>query len=122
MLACSAMIGGSGNDTLVAGLHGDTMIGGSGADLFTFSGGTNNQPPGQQFLPFPLPPVHFAISAEIDNFSANDKVQLQGYGPDAIAFALSHAVIAAGSTTVTLPDHTTILFQGITNMTAAAFV
>lgn len=57
----------------------------------------------------------------IVGFNAASHVSLQGYAPDTVRSALGSATVA-GSTAITLSDHTTILFQGVTNLTAAAFV
>jgi Ca2+-binding RTX toxin-like protein len=92
-----------------AGVYADanhTMIAGSGADLFAFINGLAG---GTDLI-------------EGFNTAAGDRVTLQNYGADAVQSALASATVAGGSTAITLPDHTTILFQGVTNLSSAAFV
>ncbi|HEX4262296.1 MAG TPA: hypothetical protein VHY76_14460 [Acetobacteraceae bacterium] len=55
-------------------------------------------------------------------FNSSSHVTLQGYTPDAVSTAVATATVAGGSTAITLADHTTILFEGVTNLTSAAFV
>jgi Ca2+-binding RTX toxin-like protein len=100
------MGGGSGNETFFAGQGSATIIGGSGVDLFAF---VNGQAGG---------------SDVISGFNPDqgDRVDLQGYGPDEVQNALAGATVANGSTTITLSDHTTVLFVGVTDLTASAFV
>jgi hypothetical protein len=50
-----------------------------------------------------------------------DFVQLQGYDAGAGAAALPSAVISGGSEVLTLPDGTTLTFQGVTGLTSGSF-
>ncbi len=105
------MGGGSGNETFVAGAGRVTMIGGSGADTFVFASGRAI-----------AQDANFGGgAAEIDNFGDADKIMLQGYGPNVVQSALNNAVISSGSLTVTLPDQTTVLFQGVTHLDPSVF-
>ncbi len=100
------MGGGAGSETFFAGTGSDTMIAGSGSDLFAF---VNGGAGGTDLI-------------EAFNAGGGDRVTLQNYGADAVQSALGSATVAGGSTAITLPDHTTIFFQGVTNLTSAAFV
>jgi len=92
------MIGGSGNDTLVAGAASSTMTGGAGNNDFVFFRD------------------HTAAAGNINivtDFNSNDVVLLQGYGSGQAATALASAVTSSGSTTLTLSDNTKITFVGL---------
>jgi Ca2+-binding RTX toxin-like protein len=90
---------GSGNNTIIAGSGHDTLTGGTGADNFTFIDG---QAGGNVVI------TDFTVGT--------DKLTLQGYNNNAFSDALKHAVVAGGSTTITLQDHTTITFANVTNL------
>ncbi len=47
---------------------------------------------------------------------------MQGYGANAVQAALGSATVAGGSTTLTLSDHTSVTFIGVTGLNAANFV
>ncbi len=81
------------------------MSGGTGADLYKFIDG------------------HAGGSDVITNFMSakGDLADLVNYGPGGIDFALAHATVAGGSTTVTLSDSTRITFQGVTDVTKSDF-
>jgi Ca2+-binding RTX toxin-like protein len=98
-----SLIGGHGNDTFFGGTGSSTMLGGSGHDIFTFvkslNGGTDL----------------------VMNFTSLDKIDLQGYGPQAVKDALASQTHANGSVTITLPDNTRVTFAGITDLTKGDF-
>ena len=100
-----ALFGGSGNDILVAASGNTQMIAGSGADLFVFSNGNAGG------------------SAVIWNFAKQqDHVGLYGYGPHVVRSILKSAVVASGSTAVTLRDNTRITFADVRHLSAHNFV
>lgn len=99
------LAGGAGNDTLVAGRGQATLIGGAGADLFVVR---NGQAGGQ------------AVLADF-NLAQGDRVVLQGYAGGAQA-ALAGATTSGSSTLLTLSDGTRVTFQGVTGLTAGAFI
>jgi Ca2+-binding RTX toxin-like protein len=98
-----SLIGGHGNDTFFGGTGSSTMLGGSGHDIFTFvkslNGGTDL----------------------VMNFTNLDKIDLQGYGPNAVKDALASQTYANGSVTITLPDNTRVTFAGIADLTKGDF-
>jgi hypothetical protein len=103
-----ALFGGTGSDTFVAASGGAQMIAGAGhagQDEFIFSNGA-------------------AGSADVLwNFTqGQDHVALFGYGANAVANALASAVVAGGSTLVTLPDNTQITFAGIADPKSSDFL
>jgi hypothetical protein len=51
-----------------------------------------------------------------------DFVQLQGYAAGTGAAALSSAEMSVGGEALTLPDGTTLNFQGVTGLSASSFV
>ncbi len=99
------MGGGSGDETFFAGQGNATIISGSGADLFAF---VNGQAGGSDVV------VGF-------NPGQGDLVDLQGYGANEVQNALGGATVANGNTTITLSDHTSITFAGVSNLTQSAF-
>ncbi len=97
--------GGTGNDTFVAGTGSATVSAPLGQNLFVF---TDGQAGGSELI------QGFA--------SGQDTVDLQGYGKNEVANALKGAKVMDGSTTITLSDHTTITFAGVSNLTASDFI
>ncbi len=95
----TALAASTGNDTLIAGAGNASMVGGSGADVFEF---TKGQAGGFD---------------TISGFTANDTLQLNGYGQTADSL-LNSAVVSGGSTTLTLNDGTTLLFAGTSDLNA----
>jgi Ca2+-binding RTX toxin-like protein len=98
------LLGGTGNDTLFAGMGQATMAGGVGADTFDFLKGT-------------------ASTVTILDFSAaqDDTIKLQGFASNEAQFAIDHAKVTAAGTTVTLSDHTKITFADLTNLNKSDF-
>ncbi len=96
------LIAGAGADTLDAGSGADTLVGGGGANIFnvfTSLGGA-------------------ASNHVISDFSAIDTVLLVDYALGTGTNAVNAAIVADGSTTVTLPDNTRITFTGLTDPNA----
>jgi Ca2+-binding RTX toxin-like protein len=93
------LIGGTGNDTLNAGVGATTMTGGGGVNLFQFGhvGGG---------------------SVTVTDFNGNDTVLLSGYDTGAANTALANAVSSNGSTTITLSDNTKITFLNVSGATS----
>ncbi len=96
------MGGGSGPGTFIAGTGDETMLAGSGPDTFYFASGA----PGRADLVFGFDP------------GQGDMLALYGADPAAV---LAGQVVSGGSTVLTLPDHSTITFAGVSGLTAAAF-
>lgn len=94
----------SGNDTFVAGTGNDQITAGFGKDTVVF----NNTQAGGKDL--------------IIGFTSMDKVDLVGYGPNAVADALKTQTLSNGSVTITLPDNTQVTFSGVTSLTTDNFV
>ena len=98
---------GSQSQVLQAGRGNETLVGSAAAgshDQFVFVQGTA----GGQDL--------------IQGFTTLDKIDLQGYGPNAITDALNSQSKSALGVTITLSDHTQITFAGISSLTAANFI
>ena len=55
------------------------------------------------------------------SFTNLDKIDLQGYGPNAVKNALDSQTYANGSVTITLPDNTRVTFAGINELTKGDF-
>jgi len=94
------MLGGTGNDTMVAGVGpgSATMTGGGGTDVFVFfkqaSKGTD----------------------VITDFNSNDSVFVEGYATTGSASALQNAAtVGASGVTLTLSDGTSVTFSNLTN-------
>ncbi len=61
-------------------------------------------------------------TALIQGFTSGmDTIDLLGYGKNEVTQALKHQQAAGGSTTITLSDHTTITFAGVSSLSAADF-
>jgi len=92
-----SMVGGKGSNVLIAGVGNDTLVAGSGPDAMWFY----------------KPALAAAPHDFVSNFNVADNVFLLGYGAGAAAAALTNAVSAGGSTTLTLSDNTQITFNGV---------
>lgn len=106
-VAGASISGGSGDDTLVAGLGIQTLAGGGGANQFIIAAnGTAS-----------------AATITIGDFgsSAGNMVQLYGYGSNEVVKALGTAVVSGTNTTITLSDKSTITFDNITNLKSISF-
>ncbi len=91
------MVGGSGNDLMIAGTGAGTMTGGSGNNIFEFLNG------------------HAGGNYTVSDFSSNDLLALFGYGSAAGANAITNATVSGGSTHIALSDNTQITFTNIAN-------
>jgi serralysin len=94
------LVGGSGNDTLFAGPVTDVLTGGGGNNMFIFLDGRGD------------------CTALVTDFTAQDAVDLLGYGASAAATALNNAVSAAANTPLTMSDTTQITFLGVSGGSA----
>jgi Ca2+-binding RTX toxin-like protein len=94
----------SGNDTFVGGTGSSTITAGSGNDQFVFT----STPGGAKDL--------------VIGFTSMDKIDLVGYGPNAVADALKSQTVNNGSVTITLNDHTQVTFSGVTSLSTDNFV
>jgi Ca2+-binding RTX toxin-like protein len=99
------VVGGLGNDTLQAGTGSASISGSLGSNEFLFVDG---QAGGQDTL------LDFTLSH-------GNKVALQGYGANEVQNALAGAVVAHGSTTITLSDNTVVTFLNDAHVTASNF-
>jgi Ca2+-binding RTX toxin-like protein len=98
------MIGGSGNDTMVAGAGAGstTMTGGAGNNAFVFF----KQATG-------------GASDVISDFNSNDSVDIEKYASTGSASALQNAAtVGSGGVTLTLSDGTSVTFSNLTNAAA----
>jgi Ca2+-binding RTX toxin-like protein len=98
--ASVAMLGGSGNDTLISGSApvSTIMTGGNGADAFVF-----------------FKQLAGAAQDIVTDFNADDAVFIEGYGAGSAAALQNAAIVGAGGLTLTLSDNTTITFTNLTN-------
>jgi Ca2+-binding RTX toxin-like protein len=97
------MGGGSGRETFFGGTGSSTIIGGSGPDVYAFVNGLSSG--GSDVI--------FGFNA-----AKGDSISLGGYGGNELSNALAHAAVGGGNTTITLSDHTTITFVGVTSSSA----
>jgi Ca2+-binding RTX toxin-like protein len=131
--AHQALHAGLGNETLTAALgsHGDTLYGGAGRDLLigssgedifvagsgaaTMTGGGNDD-----LFAF----IEGAAGGHdlIVGFGAGDLIGLQGYGAREVKNALRTQTVGPDGVTITLSDHTTIAFAGLSSLRARDFV
>jgi Ca2+-binding RTX toxin-like protein len=99
------LIGGFGSDTFVGGSGHATITAGLGSDVFAF---INHQAGGTELVQGIFDP-------------ASIKIDLQGYGPNAIADALASQTVKHGSVTIDLSDGTKVTFQDVTSLTRSNF-
>ena len=95
------MIGGSGNDTMVAGAGpgSSTMTGGGGSNVFAFF----EQAAG-------------AAKDVVTDFNSNDTIYIEGFAKTGSAAALlQNATVGAGGVTLTLSDGTSVTFSNLTS-------
>ncbi len=127
-----ALHAGAGNETLFGGMGGDTfygssgstqIFGGFGADTFVAGTGAETITSGFTSNLFEFTNGQVGGSESIQGFvSGRDVIDLQGYRTSEVTHALKSQHLTAGGDVITLSDHTTITFAGITNLTAGDFV
>jgi Ca2+-binding RTX toxin-like protein len=106
---------GSGKDLLVGGLGSDTFVGGSGHATVQagFGGGVfafiNHAAGGTELVQGIFDP-------------ASIRIDLDGYGHDAVEQALKSQTVQNGSVTIGLTDGTKITFQDVTSLSRSNFV
>lgn len=102
----AAVVGGTGNDTIIAGTGATGVMGGAGNNLFVFS------------------TVFGGGSTTIGDFNAggNNVIAVQGYSGVTSESLVRNAVVSGGNTVLTLPDNTTILLVGVTNLSPNSIV
>ena len=93
---------GGANDTFVAGTGSATVDAQLGNNAFVFNDGQAGG------------------TALIQGFTSGmDTIDLLGYGKNEVTQALKHQQTSGGNTTITLSDHTTITFAGVSSLSAA---
>ena len=103
-----SIAGGSGADTLVAGLGTQTLSGGAGANLFVLAkNGTSDT----------ANPSGANITISDFGSSTSNLVGLFGYGAGEVATALGTAANVAGGVQITLGDGSKVTFTGLTTTT-----
>ena len=93
------MLGGSGNDTMIAGTASGSFSGGSGNNIFEIGAGTDNA----------------SSTYIITDFNANDSVILGG--TFTAAQMLANATVTNGATTLKLSNGALVTFTGVANTT-----
>ncbi len=113
----------TGNDVLFGGSGADSMVGGSGNDYFLAGSGNETLTGNGGFNAYVFVSGSAARTDTITDFvTSRTVIGLFNYGSNADAAALSSAVTSGGSTTVTLPDGTSIILPGVTGLTSANFL
>jgi hypothetical protein len=96
----AVMLGGSGNDTMVAGAGpgSTTMTGAGGSNAFVFfkqaAGGAKDM---------------------VTDFNSNDSVYIEGYGSGSASALQAAATVGTGGVTLTLSDGTSVTFSNLTS-------
>jgi len=109
--------GASGNETIWAGSGSDFMqLQGANADVVAGAGGMDTVNAGTGMDNFLFINGQAGGTTVINNFNPNvDKIDLINYAPNSYTVAS-----AAGSTTVTLSDHTQIFLAGVSHLPSSA--
>ena len=100
----SEVIGNGGADTVYGGTGTDYAIAGTGAEQYAFVAGNGG-----------------GTTALFNFNTATDHLSLQGYGANEAQNAIANALVAYGSTELTLSDNTHIIFYGETGLTTSIF-
>lgn len=112
---------GGGATLLIGGGNGDTLGGGSGPTTEEPAAGANTII-GGTFIDELAFRQGIVAQSVVQNFTqGTDFISLFGFPTGEAAHALANAVTAGGNETLTLSDGTSILFQGLTGLTAADF-
>lgn len=118
-------IASSGNTTLIGGSGHDLLIGGTGKDTFRAGSGqeTIQAGYGKNLFEFVKQAGESDSKTLVTGiFDPKDiKIDLDGYGPHEVAYALSHQTAHNGSVTVSLTDGTKVTFQDVTSLKASNF-
>ena len=113
----------TGSNVFFGGDTASTVLGGTGADVFVLGKGATSLTGGAGAANV----FDFVASATggatdvISDFKAADKLALSGYTANTAADVLKAATVSGGSTTVTLSDHTKIVFQNYAQLNASNF-
>jgi len=116
--------GGSGSDTFYGGGKGSStqIIGGTGNDTFFSAGGTATVTAGAASNLFVFTKSDPGGSDVIQGFiSGLDQIGLEGFKGNEVARALKSQTVVDGNDTITLSDHTTITFVGVTSLSESDF-
>ena len=112
--------GGGGGDLMFANSGSDAMFAGNGSDSFVASTGTAQMVGGAASDLYVFVNSTAGGSDTIWNFAqGQDQVAMFGYGTNIVPNLLRSAAVAGGSTTMTLPDNTRIIFANVTHLTAS---
>jgi Ca2+-binding RTX toxin-like protein len=115
---------GTGADTLKAGSGNDLLIGGSGSD--TFVGGSGHATVqagfGNQLFEFINHEAGGSVLVQGIFDPSSLKIDLDGYGANAVSEALASQKVVNGSVMIGLTDGTKITFQDVTSLSKSNFV
>lgn len=113
----------SGNTTIEGGAGTDTIVGLGGADTVYGGTGTENVFAGSGSLQLDFVTTFGGGSTDVQGFNVGlDRIHLSGFAADAVQQTLASEKIVGGTTVLTLPDNTTLVFWNTTGITAANFV
>jgi Ca2+-binding RTX toxin-like protein len=115
----------SGRDTFYGGSGSDQIFGGSGKNTFVAGTGTATvtASPGTMNL-FDFMKTVGGGTELVTGLTAAAQVHIEllGYGPDEVKYALAHQTVADGSVTVTLSDNTSVTFQNVGALSSSNFL
>ena len=114
----------TGNDSIAAGSGRDLLIGGFGSDTFVGGSGHSTVQAGFAANTFEFINHEAGGTQLVTNiFDPNTiRIDLNGYGPGAVAKALASQTVSHGSVSITLTDGTKVTFQDVTSLNKNNFV
>jgi Ca2+-binding RTX toxin-like protein len=108
--------GGSGPDLIVGGDANDTVFGGSGADTIDGGAGHNLITAGTGGTLIQDSGVRGQDTVVGFNQAHGDGITFSGQDAGTVAHVVATATVSGGSTTITLPDGSTMTLLGITHI------
>ncbi len=115
-------VGAAGQNVFFAGAGPVAMLGGSGENVFVAGAGEATVTAGLGPALLECYAGHAGGEVSVLGWNAAaDRISLSGYAAGAAAVALADATVAAGSTVITLSDHTRIVFADATGLNATWF-